>query len=226
MNNKTSINGSGVLNGGEYKDISISGSGKITGDIVCENLDISGSCKSEGFIDAKKIRTNGSFKSETGLNAELITINGSMAVNGDIKANKLYVNGSLKSDHVNIYAEYLEINGGLSNGKELNADRLVVNGKLNANEVVGTSIEIGMAHNLDLGSFLRFSSHAKLLNKAESITCETLCAKYLKCNKICADEITLKGNCNIEYIECSKTLFIGRNCKVEHIEGECEIIRE
>lgn len=226
-NSKTRITGSGILGGGVYNDISISGSGKISGDIKCDKLSVSGSCKSEGMIEAENISVNGSFKTEKSIKTKSLSANGAIVVEGDIKTDNFYVNGSVKTDNTNVYAEYLEVNGSLSNEKELNADRVVVNGRIKANEIVGTTIEIlKNAHSLDISRFFRFTSRGALLNKAETITCEKIEARCLRCNKICADNIILKRDCTVDYVECNGRLFIGRTCKVGNIEGDCEIIRE
>lgn len=223
----TTIRGSGTIGEGTYFNISISGSGKLTGNIKCEKLNIAGSCKSMGLIEADEMIVNGSLKAEAAIKANTITANGSLKVEKDIKTNKFYVNGSVKTAATNIYAEYLEINGSLTNEKELNADKIVINGKINANEIVGTLIEISKHDfSLDIGDFFRFVSKSKLWNKAESITCETIYAKNLKCKKICAENITLKGNCVIDYIECNGKLVINHTCTVGNIEGDCEIVKE
>lgn len=226
-NQKTTITGSGTIGEGTYADISISGSGKLTGNIKCEKLSVTGSCKSEGSIEASEIIVNGSLKAEDAIKANSITANGSLKVEGDIKTNNFYVNGTVKTEETNVYSEYLEVNGGLTNEKELNADRIVVNGKIKAKEIVGTVIEISKHEfGLDVGEFFRFISKSGSINKAESIACETIYAKNLKCNKICAENITLKGNCTVDFIECNGKLMIGRTCKVNHIEGDCEIIKD
>lgn len=223
---KTTITGSGTIGEGTYTDISISGNGKITGAIKCDKLNITGSCKSVGCIDADEIIVNGSLKAEDAIKANTITANGSLKVEGDIKTNKFYANGVVKTETTNVYAEYLEVNGGLTNAKELNADKIVVNGKIKANEIVGTEIEISKHEfGLNIGDFFRFTSKSGLINKAESITCETIYAKNLKCNKICAENITLKGNCTIDFVECNGKLMVGSTCTVNNIEGDCEIIK-
>lgn len=223
---KTRITGSGTIGEGTYEDISISGSGKLTGNIKCQKLSVSGSCKSSGMIEASEIIVNGSLKVEDAMKANTITANGSLKVEGDIKTDKFYVNGSVKTETTNVYAEYLEVNGSLTNEKELNADKIIVNGKIKANEIVGTVIEISKYEfGLDVGEFFRFISKTGSINKAESIACETIYAKNLKCNKICAENITLKGNCIVDFVECNGKLMIGRTCTVNNIEGDCEIIK-
>lgn len=225
-NQTTTITGSGTIGEGTYADISISGSGKLTGDIKCEKLNVTGTCKSTGKIDAADVIINGSLKVEDAIRANSITANGSLKVEGDIKTNNFYVNGAVKTEETNVYAEYLEVNGGLTNEKELNADKIVVNGKIKANEIVGTVIEISKHEfGLDVGEFFRFISKSGSINKAESITCETINAKNLKCNKICAENIILKGNCTVDFVECNGRLVIGRTCTVNNIEGDCEIIK-
>lgn len=55
------ISGSSAMPGGEYRTVSISGSGKVQGSLRCESLRCSGSARVQGDVDcAGKIRCSGS----------------------------------------------------------------------------------------------------------------------------------------------------------------------
>ena len=54
------ISGSSAMPGGEYRTVSISGSGKVQGSLRCESLRCSGSAKVQGDVDcAGEIRCSG-----------------------------------------------------------------------------------------------------------------------------------------------------------------------
>ena len=55
------ISGSSAMPGGEYRTVSISGSGKVQGSLRCESLRCSGSARVQGDVDcAGEIRCSGS----------------------------------------------------------------------------------------------------------------------------------------------------------------------
>lgn len=223
MSEKTTlkISGSGNVVSGEYADIKISGSGKIDGDIVCENLKISGSCKSLGKIQARTISSSGSFHAKNDISVENMVVSGSCNCDSNVKAQTMKIDGSFKTDAAYVNAEYLEVNGSLKNDLEINVGKLEVNGIIKAKEIVGTEINIWKKC-----GFLMFQPKRFSINKVNSITCDILYAKNLNCTRICAEEITLKNNCKVEVVECNGILRIDKNTSINKIEGTCEIIRE
>ena len=120
--------------------------------------------------------------------------------------------------------QYIEVNGKLKNEKEINVDRLVVNGILKAEDIVGKDIAI--LKEVQPISFFRFDTSKKLISKVKTITCDNLYARALKCHKISSNDITLKGGCEIEFVECSGVLRLDSSCIVKNVEGTCEIIHE
>ena len=74
------ISGSSAMPGGEYRTVSISGSGKVQGSLRCESLRCSGSAKVQGDVDcAGEIRCSGSSR-----------------VTGDITCQELGCSGSTR----------------------------------------------------------------------------------------------------------------------------------
>lgn len=223
MNEKTTlkISGSGNVVSGEYADIKISGSAKIDGDIICDNLKISGSCKSLGKIQASSIISSGSFNAKKEISVNEIIVSGSCSCDADVKAQTMKIDGSFKTDAHYVNAEYLEVNGLLKNDLEINVGKLNVNGIIKVKEIVGTEINIWKKYGFLMFQPIRFS-----INKVDFITCDILYAKNLHCKRISAEDITLKNNCKVEVVECNGILRIARNCSVNKIEGTCEIIHE
>ena len=74
------ISGAGVLSGGEYDDVKISGSAKIEGSIRCRSFSCAGAAKGQGDL-----RCLEDFRSS-----------GSTHVTGEVSAQNAEVSGSLK----------------------------------------------------------------------------------------------------------------------------------
>ncbi len=223
MLHSVKITGSGSVVPGEYDAIKVSGSGKLYGPITCNELKVSGSCKQENDLHVKEMKVSGTYKGESDCIADTLKITGSFKNEGNIKAKELLIDGIAKVENAYINADYIRVNGSLHNGLEINSDRLVVNGLLNAKDIVGTTIEILKGESFSINKGFFFFGRSVTLNIAQTITCETLYARFLKSEKICAEDITLIES-NVEYIECNGVLRIDSLSKVKLIEGDCEII--
>ncbi|MGG4489432.1 polymer-forming cytoskeletal protein [Metabacillus idriensis] len=125
------INGSGSAGGGHFKTVSISGSGKIAGDIECESMKIGGSGKVEGSIFAETIKISGSSTLKGKIETKLLNINGSTKLEERISAVELTVNGSAKMMK-DVKAGELKVNGSAKISGKLHADRIDVSGMLTA----------------------------------------------------------------------------------------------
>ena len=119
------ISGSGTVIGGEYNKISISGSGKYTGDIVCREFHASGSAKGDGSITA----------------SEEIHCSGSLKGTGDLKSGDIRVSGSAKMDGNVTGTEEIKVSGSLT-GKEIKGGSVKVSGSVSCNSLSGTEVKI------------------------------------------------------------------------------------
>lgn len=89
------ISGSSTMPGGEYGKVSISGSGKIQGNLKCESLSCSGSGKVKGDVVAQNVSCSGSAKIEGSADCrEKLSTSGSFQCNGTVKAQELKCSGS------------------------------------------------------------------------------------------------------------------------------------
>lgn len=216
------IDSIGTILEGTYSEIIINGSAKFEGSTVSDMISINGSGKAYFPIETKLFNVNGIFKGEESIKAETLTVNGSFKGEQDVRVNTLIIDGMFKNEGI-LNADQIELNGTLKNEIEINTDRLVVNGLLKAKDIVGKDIAILKSGGI---SFLRLSPSKKFLSKAENITCENMYARALKCMKICADDITLKDGCVVEFVECNGKLRIDNSCIVKNVIGNCEIIYE
>ncbi len=155
-----SISGAGVISGGTYDRVSISGAGKITGDIHTEELRISGAGKAKGKVEATKIVVSGSVSFADDVIADEIHVSGSAHVDGRIAAKELKSSGSLKVAG-DIASDYIKISGSLRAGADveteifragggfhidglLSADKIEIRigGRCQAREIGGEQIDI------------------------------------------------------------------------------------
>lgn len=116
-----SISGSGHLSGGDYVRVAISGSGRIDGDVVAEELKISGSGKVAGRTEAGQIAVSGSGRFAGAVRAEEMRISGSAKVEGPIDAKEFKSSGSFHAEG-DVAAEYFKSSGSFRVGGDVEAD--------------------------------------------------------------------------------------------------------
>jgi Integral membrane protein CcmA involved in cell shape determination len=129
MSGDLSISGSGTAPGGTYRTVSISGSGKVQGDISCESMEISGSGKILGNTDAKSLRINGSGVINGSIKAAAFTVNGSSRIEKSITAREFLVNGKAKIGG-SLHGETTRSYGILNVGGDIETEVLTVEGQL------------------------------------------------------------------------------------------------
>lgn len=230
------INGSGSAGGGQYEDVSISGSGKIHGDVECESLKIDGSGKVEGSvlaeqikisgsstlkgkIETKLLKVNGSTKFEETVSAEEFTVNGSAKMLKELTAGEFKVNGSAKVMG-KIQAERVEVTGLLSASKDCEAESFRSSGVIHIGGLLSADqIEICMDHYSkvkEIGgetitvsvekSFSLFRRLFRFLNSDP----------YLQTEVIEGDTIRLQ-NTKAKLVR-GKDISIGENCEIGTVE--------
>lgn len=107
------IAGRGTVPAGEYDKVSLSGSGRLFGEVRCNNFSASGASKGEsitcaerfkvsgassfsGQVKAKNVRTAGSFSCGTLVAEEQLSASGSLRVGGDLQAASVHIAGGLE----------------------------------------------------------------------------------------------------------------------------------
>lgn len=121
------ISGSSSVMGGEYNTVSISGAGKINGNLKCDSFACSGSGKLLGDLEAESVRSSGSTKIEGSVQCQTASVSGSFAcgnlevseelhasggihVSGSLRGGQVRISGSLKTEE-GIYCRDMKVSG-------------------------------------------------------------------------------------------------------------------
>ncbi|MEG1002324.1 hypothetical protein [Clostridium sp.] len=111
MLNNMDIAGNGTVGSGEYDRITISGMGKVVGDIKSKSLDVSGLGKSIGVINSENMNISGKFTTYAFIEStKQIEISGCITCKDGIKGKDIRINGYAKVLS-KIQFDNLEING-------------------------------------------------------------------------------------------------------------------
>lgn len=219
------IDGSGSASGGQYNSVRINGTGKVNGDISCneftingsgevvgnvesENVRINGSGNIKGSVKTTKLRVNGSANFESGVSAENITISGSTDVGKNLNAQQIKINGSVKVDG-DCSAEKFHSNGLFEIGGLLNADDVEIDlywHRSRAREIGGERITVSLGTNKFgvLKAIFSLGIHNPSLEtdsiEGDEITIENTTAKVVRGNNV-----TIGNGCNISLVEYKGT---------------------
>lgn len=234
------ISGSGSAGGGRYNVVSISGSGKIVGDLNCEKFRISGSGKVDGSIttndfgisgsgkvtrDLKcsKGSISGSGKIEGSVYGGTFTISGSGTVEGNFKGDEFIINGSGKVGG-RISGTSVKLSGAVSVGQGIEGEIIDIRGSLRTNNMVN-----GDQVNVEIGGRTEIEEiGATKVTVSKGIQGRGMVSRfflklfggndfdYLTAKTIEADEIYLE-NTIAEVVRGGK-IVIGPGCKIKKIE--------
>jgi cytoskeletal protein CcmA (bactofilin family) len=199
MNKLYDINleGIGKINGGEYKDIKISGVGTILNDITCEKASLEGVCKVNGSINCNDIYIEGKFNSNSSIEA-----NNKVHVNGYVKLGQ-----SIQGREINIYGK-VQVNG-LLTGDEI---KILFMGKNKVKEIGGEVITA-------LEEKKSFINGTIIPNKliCDSIEGDIIVLQNTECSMVRGKNITIKSGCRIKRVEYSGEIYIDEKSKVENV---------
>lgn len=222
------ISGSGTAGGGKYNEVSISGSGKINGNLECVEFKTSGSSKVVGNLKAGTIKISGSTKIDGDIEAEDMKVSGSAHVTGQIKCQNMKIYGSTHVEG-NLYGEEIIIAGSVHIEKNCEAECFKANGSfkiqglLNAGEIdikiSGNCFvkEIG-GENIEVRvSFIDNSFIKKVIDKmfnykgeltTELIEGDKIYLQNTNAKIVRGNNITIGEGCNIGLIEYSGEISI------------------
>ena len=230
MADSVHISGAGAVAGGEYKNISISGAGKVTSDVRCRKFEVSGSghvagsvectgefkiagsvqvdgdvkcgsCDLAGAANVKSIEADGKVSFAGAANVKSIEADGEVSLAGAFKAD-----GNVSGEKVTI-AGAANING-LINGDEI---RITFNSDgVKANEIGGGIIKIAPK---EVRGFFK-----KRIKPAEIGTIEgdEISLELVKADVVRGANVTIGDGCEIGKVEYSESIEISENAHVEH----------
>jgi len=237
-----SISGAGRIAPGEYENIHISGSGKLSGLVRCaslhasgaahgEELDCknelaaSGSCSFDRDIRCGSLRASGSFR--CGGNAtvrEKLRCSGSARISGNIRCGELKVSGSLSAEN-DIEAEAVNVSGSLNCKGLLNAEEIYIctwEG-MEIGSVGGSNVVMCLDKNKKTAKRLpllaslipSFSGCIRILGAIEA---DTVALENVKAPRVSGRVVAIGEDCEIELVQYSEQIEISPRAKVGRTE--------
>ena len=232
-----SVSGAGVIAGGSYSRVFISGAGKVNGDLVAEELKMSGAGRVNGRCEVVHLTVSGTGKFEKGVTADEMRVSGVVKVDGPVKVKELKCSGTFHASE-SISAEYIKVSGQLHVGGDveaeifrasggfdirglLSADRIEIQpgGRCRVQEIGGARIDIRRYGSKDhanlLDSLLRALSNAwggeveATLIEGDEIYLENTRADVVR-----GKQIQIGPNCKIKLIEYSESLKVHDDSEV------------
>ena len=125
--------GSARLSGGRYRDVDVSGSAHITGDVECDNFSVSGSARVAGGVTCARFKASGSARVEDGVRAEEMRVSGSAVVDGNVDAGELHSSGSFSTEGDATVRGEVQASGSAGFGGALKARAIRASGNLRVN---------------------------------------------------------------------------------------------
>ncbi len=227
MNEKqrsATLAGAGTLSGGTYERVSISGAGRIEGDVVAQEIHVSGSAKCEGRVEAKEMHVSGSVVFAKDVVADELKVSGSGRVEGNAQVKEFKCSGSFRAAkdlsgeyikssgrlHVacNLECDIFKASGGFEIGGLLSADRVDIElaGRSQAREIGGETISVQRGGWRDRGILL--DGLVRLFVGSG--------AAELHVAQVEGDDVLLEDT--IADVVRGKRVEIGRGCRIGKVE--------
>jgi cytoskeletal protein CcmA (bactofilin family) len=236
--NSASISGAGTIGGGTYTRITISGAGKITGDIIAEELRISGAGKVQGRAEATQIVASGSAVFTEDVVSDEMRVSGSARVEGRAKVKEMKCSGTFKvagglsSEYIkttgdlhvggDVEAEIFKATGGFKIDGLLSADKVEVHigGRCQAKEIGGARIEVERGGWKEKGIILDgliklFSGGGIAELRTAQIEGDEIRLEDTIADVVRGKEVEIGQGCHITLVEYSESLRIHPNAKVD-----------
>lgn len=227
------LSGAGKMTGGEYRNVKVSGAGKITSDVVCETMTISGAvnvdgsvkadcckvsgaCQIRGDVKAKELKISGGSSVGGNLEGEKISMSGGIKVGGDLKANELRLSGDIRVGSVE--CEELKMSGAMRAKGTVNCERceLELAGKSEMEELVGSTIRVTADLNNArgiLGNLLGFDRGSL---KVEVVEGDDIFLENTTCAMVRGAQVRIGAGCRIGSVEYTDRLDVHKDAQVEH----------
>ena len=221
------ISGSGTIAAGEYNEkISISGSGRLDGNVRCQSLDCSGSVKgTANVVCSEDARISGSCHIEQSLSAQNINVSGSLKVGGDvIGKGEIKLSGG-SSCGGSLKCESFDCSGGLEVGGEIEAEEIRISGAIKCGGLMNAEkIDInidGHSNSSRVGSI--GGGEIKIQSKANKVKRKLLLNKIIGCGgRFSVDEYIEGDVVTLEDVTAPKVVgrivSIGAGCEVDFVQ--------
>ncbi len=229
MNNDLRLSGKGSVPTGEYENIRVSGSGRLTGHVKCQSLSASGTLRGESLQCVGRLKASGSTAFSGGVEAGSVKTSGSFSCDTLTVQDRLELSGSTKCEK-SVTCGSLTLSGSLRVAGDLSARELCVSGALECpGEIGGEQIRIKFSRGTKLGnltgetvSLRRHTWHLCLFGKRRlsvaSITGKTVSLKHVTCPRVTGDVVTVGRGCKIDLLQYTQEVHISPRAQVGRVE--------
>ncbi len=236
------VSGSGTVCPGQYDKISISGSSKIEGKVLCQSFHCSGAAKSHGSIECmNEMHVSGAFKSEHSLKASELHCSGSLKLDGNLTVNgEAKISGSC-SIGGRFNAIYAKVSGSISVGEDVEAEELYASGMIkcpglinaqrveiktngsgiNVGQIGGGTIIIEKVLKHDNSVITRLPLFKKLVgtsstlsNRVDLIEGDNIAVEACHIGKIIGANVAVGEGAEVDRIEYTESIEIHEKAKV------------
>jgi len=226
-----SISGVGSSPGGDYKDVSISGAGKIDGDVRAERVLVSGAGKIDGSIEAdvidlsgatkvtgdstaRQFSASGAFKLPGNVHADSVVYSGAGKVDGSTKADTCRVSGAVKLGG-QVEAEQFRGSGAFTISGLLSAEDVQISprGGCSVREIGGTKVTVARGTTggwLDESWWPGYSGGLEV----ETIEGDEIHLEDTRCNTVRGRNVKIGPGSDVEVVEYGESLQIDDDARV------------
>ena len=204
------LSGSAALPGGEYDEVSVSGSTVISGDIKCKSFSASGALKAEAVACSDDLNLNGASRFSGTIAAERFVLSGSLSCRA-IVCGSASLKGSIDVEESITAEEYAVIQGAIQ-CRMLSAERvsIVLDGKSEIFSIKGSSVSVTKKKHL--------LPIAQNLCVTDSVEADEVSMSYLTCPHVVGSRVVIGKGCEINLVQYSETVEISPDAKVNKIE--------
>lgn len=206
------IAGSGTIPAGEYDKVSISGSGRLFGEVRCNNFSASGSTKGESVTCAEHFKISGSSSFSGTVKAQNIRAAGSFSCGGDLIAEEqIHVSGSLRVGG-DMQAESVRIAGELQCNGALHAERidLQADKQMQLKSITGGSIR---TRRKPISIFFK-----RRVSVTTAIEGDELDLEYAIAPRVTGHTVMIGKGCKIDLVQYREKIEIAPHTQIGKVE--------
>jgi len=185
------MRGAGVASGGYYREVTISGAGRVEGDIEADTVKASGSAAFNGGIAAREVKFAGAVKVRGNVKSVLFHAAGAVRVEGRIDAEEVKVAGALKA--LGVAGKRVRINGSFNVQDDITGDEvsLRLSDDSRARVIKAGLVEVkgGARRELSLLNLLRLRKTKRVLEVSE-----------INAHEVTLEDVVVRGVINAKIV--------------------------
>ena len=205
------IAGKGTVPPGEYEKVSISGSGRLFGEVRCNEFSASGASKGESITCAEHFKVSGTSSFSGQVKAKNVRAAGLLSCGTLVAEEQLRVSGSLRVGG-DLQATDVRIAGGLQCGGTLRAARIALQAdkRMSLGSIAGGNVHI---RRKTVSIFFK-----RRTTVASAIEGDELDLEYVTAPQATGRTVIIGKGCRIDLLQYSEKVEIAPKAKIGRVE--------